>query len=208
MNLDFSNLDPNNIGSWPIPLKAIVILIVCAAVLGGSFHFLLKSQLDDLDASVQKEEKLRKELKVKAHKAVNLQLYQAKLEKMKESFGAMLRQLPNKNEVAELLVDISQSGLASGLEFELFKPEAERIKGFYAELPIKIKVAGNYHEFGRFVSNVASLSRIVTVHDYKISSAGEKSSKTLILESTAKTYRYLDEEEQMKASATKKRKKK
>ena len=120
----------------------------------------------------------------------------------------MLRQLPNKNEVAELLVDISQSGLASGLEFELFKPEPEVTKGFYAELPIRIKVAGDYHEFGKFVSNVAALSRIVTVHDFKIAASNDKGVRSLSLESTAKTYRYLDDEEQMKSNTDNKKRKK
>ncbi|MCB1849585.1 MAG: type 4a pilus biogenesis protein PilO, partial [Gammaproteobacteria bacterium] len=127
----------------------------------------------------------------KQAKAVNLEKYEKQLEEMKQSFGAMLRQLPDKTEVAELLVDVSQTGLASGLEFELFDPLGENRKEFYAELPIKIKVLGNYHQFGNFISGLATLPRIVTIHDIEITQGKDK---RLQMEAVAKTYRYLDEE--------------
>ena len=133
----------------------------------------------------------------KAHQAANLPAYRAQMEEMKRSFGTMLRQLPSKTEVAELLVDISQTGLESGLEFELFKPEKEKPAEFYAELPIKIKVTGRYHQFGQFVSDVAALSRIVTLHDFTIAplKVQGKEPDALTMEVTAKTYRYLEEGE-------------
>jgi type IV pilus assembly protein PilO len=145
----------------------------------------------------KKEVELRNTFETKQAKAANLDAYKKQLEEMKQSFGAMLRQLPNKTEVADLLVDVSQTGLASGLEFELFKPEAEVPREFYAELPIQLKVTGQYHEFGRFISGLAALPRIVTIHDIKIQQRNKQSdnNRLLELEATAKTYRYLDEEE-------------
>jgi type IV pilus assembly protein PilO len=131
----------------------------------------------------------------KAKQAVNLEAYEKQLEEMRESFGAMLRQLPNKTEVADLLVDVSQTGLASGLEFRLFQPRAEIPREFYAELPISIQVIGNYHEFGEFISGVAALPRIVTAHDVSIVKSGKDGNSLLKMVLTAKTYRYLDEEE-------------
>ncbi|MCB1789860.1 MAG: type 4a pilus biogenesis protein PilO, partial [Gammaproteobacteria bacterium] len=128
----------------------------------------------------------------KQAKAANLDAYRAQLAEMQESFGAMLRQLPNRTEVADLLVDVSQTGLAAGLEFELFQPQGEVPKDFYAELPIKIRVVGKYHEFGEFVSGLAALPRIVTIHDVEVRPQSANS-PTLVLEATARTYRYLDE---------------
>ena len=145
-----------------------------------------------LEKAESKELELRQTFEAKAKKAANLAAYEQQLDEMKESFGAMLRQLPNKTEVAELLVDISQTGLASGLEFELFKPQTEVPKEFYAELPISIRVKGNYHEFGNFISGVAALPRIVTVHDINMQ-PGEDGELTMDM--LAKTYRYMDEEE-------------
>lgn len=209
---DLNNLDYQNIGSWPWPVKAVLIVIVCVLTQVAGYKLLLESQQLQLASEKSKEEKLRKELQAKAHDVVHLEQYKRKVANMKQTFGAMLRQLPDKNEVADLLVDISQSGLASGLEFELFKPEPEVKKGFYAELPIRIKVRGNYHEFGRFVSEVAGLSRIVTVHNFKITKEiastkdkdkdSAKAVEKLVMESTAKTYRYLDEDEQDSGKTT------
>jgi type IV pilus assembly protein PilO len=146
-----------------------------------------------------KESELRQTFEVKAKKAANLAAYEQQLSEMKESFGAMLRQLPNKTEVADLLVDISQTGLASGLEFELFKPQAEVPKEFYAELPISIRVKGTYHEFGNFVSGVAALPRIVTVHDINIEPDKDQDGE-LTMDILAKTYRYMDDDEQQAAA--------
>ncbi len=147
--------------------------------------------------------KLRKEFENKQRKAANLDAYKKQLKEMRQSFNAMLQQLPNKAEVADLLVDVSQTGLAAGLEFELFDPAGEIPKEFYAELPIRIKVLGGYHEFGEFISGLAALPRIVTIHDVRIYPQGQRRKKDdtaapagkLVLEAVAKTYRYLDEED-------------
>ena len=187
-----NELDLRNVASWPLPARVIVIAIIFAGVLGLGYWLDIKDQGMRLEKAEQKEQELRQAFEVKAKKAANLQAYEQQLEEMRESFGAMLRQLPNKTEVAELLVDISQTGLASGLEFELFKPQSEIPKEFYAELPISIRVKGDYHEFGNFISGVAALPRIVTVHDVAIEQSKEEGLTMNIL---AKTYRYLDEEE-------------
>ncbi len=204
MNLDELNeLDFSEIGVWPWPVKVALILLL-SIIVGVAWYFLdTKEQYVNLDRVEKKELDLRKEFESKQAKAVNLEKYKQQLDEMRESFGAMLRQLPDKTEVADLLVDVSQMGLASGLEFELFQPQGEVPKEFYAELPIKLRVVGSYHEFGNFVSGLAGLPRIVTIHDIHIvpkkesrKPAGKDSEgKTqLIMEATAKTYRYLDEE--------------
>ena len=194
---ELNELDLTNIGVWPLPVKVVVVLIVCVLVGVGGYYFDIEEQLNRLSDVEKKEVELRNTFEVKQAKAANLDAYKKQLEEMKQSFGAMLRQLPNKTEVADLLVDVSQTGLASGLEFELFKPEAEVPREFYAELPIQLKVTGQYHEFGRFISGLAALPRIVTIHDIKIQPRGKQSEgdRLLVLEATAKTYRYLDEEE-------------
>ncbi len=163
----------------------------------GGYYFDIEEQLNRLSTEEKKENELRITFETKQAKAANLDAYKKQLEEMKQSFGAMLRQLPNRTEVADLLVDVSQTGLASGLEFELFKPEAEVPREFYAELPIQLKVTGQYHEFGKFISGLAALPRIVTIHDIRIQDRSKQSggSRLLALEATAKTYRYLDEEE-------------
>jgi len=210
------NIDFNDVSRWPLSVKATAIALICAAVLGAGLWLDTRSQMDTLESIRQKEKTLKSEFQDKQAKAANLDAYKVQMEEMRRSFGAMLRQLPSKTEVAELLVDISQTGLQSGLEFELFKPESERPADFYAELPIKIKVAGSYHEFGQFVSDVAALPRIVTLQDFSIGpisgKQGDKKSKNgkkndkksegtsatqdiLIMEVTAKTFRYLEEEE-------------
>ena len=182
---ELQNLDFSDVSGWPIAAKAAAILAICIAVLAAGFWFDTKNQLDKLGA---KEPELKKTFEAKQHKAANLDEYKAQLEEMERSFGAMLRQLPSKTEVAELLVDISQAGLANGLQFELFKPQNEKPAEFYAELPITIRVTGTYHEFGKFVSDVAALPRIVTLHDFSITPSGDK----LVMDVTAKTYRYLE----------------
>lgn len=190
----FRNLDPNNIGSWPPLAKGGVIALVCAAVLGLGYWFDTQEQLDVLERARQSEERLKKDFETKQAKAANLEAYRQQMVEMEESFGTMLRQLPSKTEVADLLVDITQTGLASGLEFELFKPGNASPKEFYAELPIEVKVVGSYHSFGEFVSGVAALPRIVTLHDISIIPA-QIATGTLTMQANAKTYRYLDEEE-------------
>lgn len=200
MNLqDLNELDMSNIGVWPTPIKLLLVAIACVLVVVAGYYLDIEGQLQQLNINEQKEVQLRKDFEFKQAKAANLDAYRKQLDEMKQSFGAMLRQLPNKTEVADLLVDVSQTGLASGLEFELFKPLAEVPREFYAELPIQIKVTGQYNEFGTFISGLAALPRIVTIHDIKISQPGKSKEGAgngkLVLEATAKTYRYLDEEE-------------
>jgi type IV pilus assembly protein PilO len=197
MNLeDLNELDFSNVGVWPTPVKAVVVILVAILMIVAGYYLVIEDQLVRLDTVQKKEQTLRKDFEKKQAKAVNLEGYRKQLEEMKESFGTMLRQLPDKTEVAELLVDVSQTGLAAGLEFELFKPLDEVPREFYAELPIQIVVRGEYHEFGDFISGLAALPRIVTIHDIKIKrSSGKAGQQDLMLQATAKTYRYLDEEE-------------
>jgi type IV pilus assembly protein PilO len=207
---DLKRLDINNVGNWPVAFKALAVGVICAAVLGAGVYFDTMSQLGALHKEQDKEASLKKTFEEKQSKAVSLNAYKKQMEEMQKVFGEMLRQLPSKTEVAALLVDISQVGVAAGLEFELFKPEPEIPVEFYAELPIKVRVNGNYHQFGAFVSGVAALPRIVTLHDFVVSQAKDAKSKDskrkgpLIMEATAKTYRYLDEDEIAKEAAKRK----
>jgi len=192
ISFDLNDLDFSNIGKWPTAVKVALIIIVCVLVAVAGYFLDIQSQIDKLARAEQQEVSLKQDFENKQAKAVNLAAYKQQLKDIEESFGAMLRQLPSKTEVEGLLVDISQTGLASGIEFELFKPEQERYIDFYAELPIKMKMTGTYHEFGNFVSGVAALPRIVTLHDISITKGkGDR----LTMEVTAKTYRYLDEAE-------------
>lgn len=201
--INLNELDLNNIANWPLAARVVVIALIAVAVIGLGYWFDIKDQQLRLEQAQRKETELKAEFETKARKAANLEAYEQQLEEMRQSFGAMLRQLPNKTEVADLLVDVSQTGLASGLEFDLFKPDAEIPREFYAELPINIKVRGTYHEFGAFVSGVAALPRIVTIHDIAISPPAKDAGTTdLTMELIAKTYRYLDEEEQSATSAS------
>lgn len=197
MDMDLKNLDPNAIGDWPLPLKATAILILCLCVAGGWIYMDTVPQLDQLSKVEKEELSLRTEFETKQARAANLERYRQQVEEMKQSLGAMLRQLPNKTEVASLLVDVSQTGLGAGLEFQLFDPQAQINKEFYAELPILLKVTGGYHQFGEFVSGLAALPRIVTIHDIKIDRP-KKDSDLLTMSATAKTYRYVDEETEKK----------
>lgn len=197
-----NEIDFNNIGEWPPFAKAAGIILIIIGVGTAWWYFDTKDQLDDLERTQQKEVTLKRTFEEKQQVAANLDAYREQLEEMKESFGAMLRQLPDKTEVAALLVDVSQTGLAQGLEFELFKPSDEQKREFYVELPINVEVTGRYHDFGRFVSGLAALPRIVTIHNVKIEpkGRGRRSSGTpttdanLTLKAVVKTYRYLDEE--------------
>ena len=195
--IDFEQLktlDFNDVGSWPFIAKAIAIVLISGAVLFFGYWIDTQQQLEVLKQAEQKETELKEAFRAKQIKAINLEDYKQQMADMERSFGAMLRQLPSKTEVAELLVDISQAGLANGLEFELFKPLAEVPAEFYSELPIDIKVTGNYHDFGRFVSDVAALPRIVTLHDIGVTAGKEANNvKKLSMSVKAKTYRYLEE---------------
>ena len=196
---ELNQLELQNIGEWPNFAKAILILLLCGTVAGAWYYFDTREQIKRLQVVEAEEDGLRAKLDSKQRKAANVEAYRQQLEEMKESFGAMLRQLPDKTEVAALLVDVSQTGLAAGLEFELFQPSSEVRKDFYAELPIQIRVTGQFHDFGRFISGLAALPRIVTIHDVNIVSGKGKKGRTpvdsalLDLQATVKTYRYLDE---------------
>ncbi|CAL1240734.1 type 4a pilus biogenesis protein PilO [Candidatus Methylocalor cossyra] len=199
MNLSKINLDIEYAGSWPAGLKAGIVVVLCAALAGFWYYLDTRDQLIDLEAQQAKEQELKKTFEAKQNKAAHLEEYKEQLAEIEKTFGDLLRQLPDKTEVPDLLVDVSQTGLASGLEFELFKPGPEVAKEFYAELPIEIRVVGNYIEFGTFVSGLASLPRIVTIHNIAISPAakdatGKKSPKEpLVMSALVKTYRYLEE---------------
>lgn len=192
--LNLNELDVNDPGSWPLPIKIVAIILVSVGVLVAGYFLDTESQLLELEGLEQQELTLKEDYKVKQNKAVNLALYKEQMAEMERSFGAMLRQLPSKTEVAELLVDVSQTGLATGLEFQLFKPQGEVKAEFYAELPIQIRVVGRYHEFGKFVSDVAALPRIVTMQDISIR-PGPNPGDELVMDAVAKTYRYLDDGE-------------
>jgi type IV pilus assembly protein PilO len=187
-----SELDFNESGEWPLPIKIIAIVLICAVIWGSGYYFLLKDKQAELESLVQKEVELKKAFESKQAKAVNLEAYKEQLAEMKVMFASMLEQLPKKSEVPELLVDVTRTGLINGLEFELFQPQGERPIDFYAELPIQMTVTGNYHQFGEFVSGLASLPRIVTLHDINLGPLNTSTGK-MTMKLTAKTYRYFDD---------------
>ncbi|MGH8177004.1 MAG: type 4a pilus biogenesis protein PilO [Steroidobacter sp.] len=194
------DLDPNDPGRWPLAFRfgAIGLIFLIAAI--AMVYFLVwKSKKPEIDAARGEELTLISTLEQKARKAANLDAYKAQLAEMEQSFGAMLRKLPNKTEVPNLLTDISQQGAGAGLDQKLFQPGPQNNKDFYAELPIKMRLTGSYHAIGAFVSGIAALPRIVTLHDVQIAPATASKnggSDQLQLDVTAKTYRYLDDEEQ------------
>lgn len=194
------NLDPNNIGSWPVAAKAIVLLILCGVILFAGYYLDTSAQLQTYETAQAKEASLKQTFEAKQSKAKNLDAYKAQMKEMEISFGALLQQLPGKTEVPGLLDDITRIGIQSGLVFEFFKPEAESPKEFYAELPISLRVKGTYHQFGNFVSGTAALPRIVTLHDFSISKP-DKTGGGMTMEATAKTYRYLEQSEIKKPAA-------
>lgn len=193
---DINNLDPNNPGLWPGPIQAVVFALVFAGILFAAWKFDVVKQREELAQLEQKEIEQLEILDAKQKKAANLEALKEQMKEMEQSFGDMVKQLPNQTEVAGLLIDISQTGLATGLEFKLFQPRGESPKEFYAELPIGISVVGGYHQFGEFVSGIAALPRIVTTHDINITplSDGDDANPLLQMTATAKTYRALEEE--------------
>lgn len=191
-DIDLNNLDFSNIGSWPIAVKGVLIAVVAIGVLALGYFVDIQAQQENLERITNEEKRLKEDFEFKQARASNLDSYKAQMVEMEDSFGAMIRQLPSKTEVEDLLVDISQTGLASGIEFQLFKPLNEKHIEFYAELPITLKMTGTYHQFGEFASGIAALPRIVTLEN--ISIKGGKG-KNLTMDVTAKTYRYLDESE-------------
>jgi type IV pilus assembly protein PilO len=198
-------LDYRDPGRWPMPIRAAAVALAFVVLTGLGVYFLVwDEQRPKLQQFAAEEESLKQEFKNKHAKAVNLELYKQQLKDIERSFGALLRQLPGRTEVPSLLVDISQTGLAAGLEEKLFQPQPEQRKDFYAELPIKIRLTGSYHQFGEFVSGLAALPRIVTLHDIDIKPDNKDAYDQLSLELTAKTYRYLDEDEIAAGEAEKK----
>ena len=188
-------LDVNDVGRWPFAFRAGVIGIVFAVVVGlGIYWTIIENKAPQLQRAQSDEETLRVTFENKQRKAANYDAYKAQLAQMEQSFGTMLRQLPGETEIPSLIVDISQTGLAAGLQEKLFQPQAEIPRDFYAEKPIKIRLSGGYHEIANFVSGIASLPRIVTLHNINITPDDKERYDRLSIEVTAQTYRYLDEE--------------
>ena len=198
---ELQSLDVNDIGRWPLFFRVAVIAIVFVVVLGLGIYWTIVEDLHpQLERAQGEEETLKVTFENKQRKAANYDAYKAQLAEIEQSFGTMLRQLPGETEIPSLIVDISQTGLAAGLQEKLFQPQSERPRDFYAEKPIKIRLTGGYHEIANFVSGIAALPRIVTLHDINITpETGDRRDRggnfdQLSLEVTAKTYRYLDEE--------------
>lgn len=191
------SLDFNDVGRWPLMFRALFAGLFFMVAVGSGFYFLVyEGQMPRLERAQLEEKELKTSYEHKQRKAANFNAYSEQLAEIERSFGTMLRQLPGKTEIPNLLVDISQTGLAAGLQEELFQPSSEVRKDFYAEKPIKMRLTGSYHEFGKFVSDIAALPRIVTLHDIQITSQPDgEEPDSLILKVTAKTYRYLDDEE-------------
>ena len=192
-DLDVSSLDVNNIGSWPVAIKVILMLLLFAAVLGGGYFLHITDKQKQLDEVTQKEERLKKEYERKAEQAANLDAYRQQKQEMEAAFGALLRQLPSDTEVPGLIDDITRTALDNELTIESIDLQAESRTEFYVELPIKIVVEGSYHKIGSFVSSVASLSRIVTLHNFSLRPQQQLGAGILKMEILAKTYRYLEE---------------
>jgi type IV pilus assembly protein PilO len=188
----FQGLNPKDPGSWPPLPKALALLVLFIAILAAGFAFDVQGQLDALKAGAEQEEKLKEEYKNKKQQAINLDLYRQQVREIESSFGALLKQLPNRSQMDALLVDINQAGLGRGLQFDLFKPAAqETARDFYAELPITLKIVGAYHDMGQFAADISQLPRIVTLNDITLTAAKD----TITMDATAKTFRYLDDEE-------------
>jgi type IV pilus assembly protein PilO len=192
---DFRGLNPNDVGSWPVAPRIAVLVTLFVALIGAGWWFVWQDQIDALDGKRNEEVKLKEEFLNKKRQAVNLDLHIQQLNEIDRSFGALLKQLPNKSEVEALLVEINQSGMGRGLQFELFKPGQEVVKDFYAELPISVRLTGSYHDFGAFAGDIGRLSRIVTLNNLSINVNPQAKDGALTLDAVTKTFRYLDEEE-------------
>lgn len=185
-NFDINDLDFNNAGVWPAPIKAVFMLIAFGLVFGGGYWFFVKDLYTQVERVEREEQDLRQQYEDKAHRVANLDIYKSQMEEMEETFGALVRQLPSDTEVPGLLEDITNTALGSGLSMREFALQSEAQRDFYVELPINIEVSGDYHELATFVSNVAGLPRIVTLHDFTIA----RSDRGLDMQMVAKTYRY------------------
>ena len=195
---ELQRLDPKDVGRWPLLFRVLAVVAIFLVLTTAFIYFIpIRNQMPDLERAQNEEKELMHTFDERQKKAANFEAYKVQLKEMERSFGAMLRQLPGRTEVPSLLVDISQTGLAAGLQEKLFQPAAEVRKDFYAELPIRIRLTGSYHQFGSFVSGIAALPRIVTLHDIAITpeTGKEAGPDRLTLDVTAKTYRYLDDAE-------------
>lgn len=192
--VDLSDLDFNNVGSWPVAVKGIACILLLIGAVALGYYFYLQDLEAQLGVKRAEEVTLKQQFSTKAFQAANLDAYKVQMKEMEESFGALLRQLPSDTEVPGLLEDITRTGLGSGLEFEEIKLQPEVVQQFYIELPIQISVVGGYHDLATFVSGVASLPRIVTLHDFEIKPAEADSVSRLRMSVLAKTYRYNDQE--------------
>lgn len=189
---DFRYLNPNDPGAWPLVPKVTVLFGVFLLILAAGWWFVWSDQLTELETKQHEEETLKQQFLEKKKQAVNLDLYVQQLAEIDRSFGALLKQLPNKSEIEALLIEVNQAGLGRGLQFDLFKPGQEQVKEFYAELPITIKINGSYHDFGAFAADIAKLPRIVTLNNIAITPL---TTGGLTMDATTKTFRYLDEAE-------------
>jgi type IV pilus assembly protein PilO len=204
---DIRNLDRNNVGGWPQSVKVFFLALLCAVVLLFGWYFFVSDQQDGLKTLAGKEDQLKQEFSAKQAKSVNLEALQQQLDEMQDMLRQLLRQLPSKTEMPELLVDVSQTAQSAGLESDLFQPGPETPKDFYAEKPITLRMTGTYHQFGTFISGVASLPRVVilTLHDVSLTpktpSKDGSAGGQLVLQGTVKTYRYLDDEESAASTA-------
>ncbi|WP_263769815.1 type 4a pilus biogenesis protein PilO [Propionivibrio soli] len=192
---DFQDLNPNDVGAWPVAPRVTVLIVLFFGILATGWYAVWSDQLESLNTKEQEEQKLKDEYVSKKSQVINLPLYVEQLNEIDRSFGALLKQLPNKAEVESLLVEVNQSGMGRGLQFDLFKPGQEVVQDFYAELPVSVRLTGNYHDFGAFAGDIGRLSRIVTLNNLSISANQQAKDGTLVLEAVTKTFRYLDEEE-------------
>ena len=192
---ELRSLDTSDPGRWPLPFRiAAVVLVLVAVSALGIWQMVVKVEIPELEAAERQEQELRASFEQKQRRAANFDAYRNQLAEIERDFGTMLRQLPGQTEVDSLLEDISQTALAAGLEEKLFQPRAEAPQDFYAELPIRLRYTGSYHELAEFVSGVAALPRIVTLHDIRVTPVSINGEEELQLDVTGKTYRYLDEE--------------
>lgn len=197
---ELRGLDPKNMGNWPLPARIAALAVIYGVVVFLGYYVFITDQRDQLAQLADKENSLKGEFEKKAAEAANLDIYQRQLDEMQKTFGTMLKQLPGKTEIPSILQDISQTAQVNGLKQDLFRPGAELAKDFYAEEPIELQLEGSYQQFGKFVSDVAALPRIVTLHNIDIKPAsGDTSGNNLLMTLTAKTYRYLEDNEQAPA---------
>ena len=189
---DLNKLDLKTLADWPLPTKLAALALLCVAIVVAGWWFIWRGNMETLELTKQKETELRAVFTTKKNQAINLDAYKKQLVDIEQAFGALLKQLPNKQEMDALITDVNQAGLGRGLQFELFRPEAETVSEFYAETPIKVKVTGSYHDIAAFVSDVAKLSRIVTLQDISMEPAKDG---VMNMDAVVRTYRYLDDEE-------------